>query len=70
MRVGPASGRPAAKLWEARLRRISGGAAHTRLSTSPALPAGSVSLHVSLLSISRQLSWAGLLNGLVGIREA
>eukprot|EP00959_Pyramimonas_sp_CCMP1952_P366772 7681638-Pyramimonas_sp.AAC.1 len=37
--------------------------------SSPLL-ARSVSLCVSLLYISRQLSWAGLLNGLVGIREA
>ena len=36
----------------------------------PPLLARSVSLYVSLLSIARQLSWEGLLNGLAGIREA
>eukprot|EP00959_Pyramimonas_sp_CCMP1952_P029129 610942-Pyramimonas_sp.AAC.1 len=39
-------------------------------SPSSPLLARSVSPYVSLLSISRQISWAGLLNGLVGIREA
>ena len=34
------------------------------------LLARSGSLYVSLLSITRQLSWAGLLNGLAGLREA